>query len=83
MILRHQTKAAFLARLRADYAASQGERAARLSTLILEWIADGSFTDAEMRAGFGKTAAQWATFKTQAQQQANALASVRNARGQA
>lgn len=83
LTLRYQTKAQFCERLRDDYRAAQGERATKLAALILGWIADGSLTDAECRAAFGQTVAQWSQFKTQTlTPQANARSAVRNARGQ-
>lgn len=83
IVLREMTKAQFLARLRADYAGSTGERATRLATLVLDCIASGFCTDAEMRSAFGKTVAQWAPFKsTVLTPQANARAAVRGARGE-
>ena len=82
LVLKYQTKDQFVARLRADYAQSVGDYTTKLATCILGWIADGSLTDAQVRAAFGQTVAQWAQFKQATlTPQANARAADRGAKG--
>jgi hypothetical protein len=80
--LKYQSRVQFLTRLRADYESATGERTALLATLILGWIDSGDVADADMRAAFGLSVAQWAQLKQSTiVPQRDALAAVRGARG--
>lgn len=63
--LKHQTAAEFAARLRAAYKSASKERAAVLSKFILDRLASGDITDAQMRSVFGLTNTQWNNLKTE------------------
>lgn len=78
--LKHQTKAQFLSRLRVKYEAAQGEQACRLATWLTDAIDAGDVTDAQARAAWGMTTAQWASLKgrmTQARQSWRAVEAMR------
>ncbi len=59
LILKHQSRLQFLTRLRADMRDSTGGRTVHLADRIIAMISDGDLTDAELRAQFGLTVAQW------------------------
>ena len=63
LVLRHQTKAQFAARLRERYRNASREEAARIATWLLNSIEAGDFTDLQVRTAFGLTSGQWTTLK--------------------
>lgn len=67
LILRHATKAQFLATLRTRYKEAEGPESLRLAAKMQAWIAGGDLTDAELRTHFGLTAAQVVQFKSRVQ----------------
>lgn len=80
--LKHQTAAQFAARLRERYRnASEGE-CARIAAWILRHIANGDFTDLQVRNAFGLTAGQWTTLKAKMQALVDNYSAVQAARGE-
>lgn len=62
--LRYATGAQLAAAFRERYREASGLEAGRLSRWLLDRIADGTWTDAQVRAAFGLTAAQYNALKT-------------------
>lgn len=60
----HQTPVQFAVRLREYVRSGERERACQLAWWLLRRIADGHITDAQARAAFGLTVAQWTNFKS-------------------
>lgn len=60
----HQTTDQLLARLRERYRNSSNEETAKISKFIVDRIALGDFTDAQVRDSFGLLPSQWAVLKT-------------------
>lgn len=79
--LKHLTKAKLRNRLRELYRESEGDRRARIASLILRTIADGDVTDANWRAEFGKDAAQYAAFKARLEKLRDVWREIKSARG--
>lgn len=82
LILKHQTRAQFLARLREDYRGSERDRTVHLGDRVLAMIGSGDLTDAELRAAFGLSVAQWAAAKARMQTRVNARQTIRAAVGE-
>lgn len=80
--LRHQTAAQFAARFRARYRNASKEEAARMATWLIDHITAGDFTDAQMRAVFGLTLAQWSALKTRLTAMRTAYRAIEAARGE-
>lgn len=64
LALQHQTAAQFAARLRERYRGLEREDVARLAWWIIEQIAAGHVTDAQVRNAFGLTVQQYNSFKS-------------------
>lgn len=62
--LQHQSPGEFADKLRADYRISARERTCYLAWWIIRRIAEGSFTDNQVRNAFGMTVQDYTTFKT-------------------
>jgi hypothetical protein len=72
----------FLQTMRAAYKASDKADTCRLAWWLLRRIAAGHVTDAQCQTAFGRTAAQWTSFKTNTlTPQSNAWAAVIGATG--
>jgi hypothetical protein len=80
--LKHQTRAEFRRRLRADMRDSIGSRTVHLADKIMAMVSDGDLTEAEMRAEFGFTAAQWNAAKVRFNNLINARRTLRAAQGE-
>ena len=65
--LKHQTAPQFATRLRERYRSASREECARIASWILRHIANGDFTDLQVRNAFGLTAGQWTTLKAKMQ----------------
>ena len=63
LVLNHQTKAQFAARLRALYLGSSREETIKLATKLLDWIDAGDLTDLQARTAFSHTLGQWTALK--------------------
>lgn len=63
LLLKHQTPAQFVARLREAYRNSDREKVINLARFIVSRIQAGDITDAQCRTAFGLTSAQWNTLK--------------------
>lgn len=64
IVLRFQTAAQFAGRIREAYRSSSRDAFCRIAYWIIEMIAAGHLTDAQMRTAFGLTSQQWTNFKT-------------------
>ena len=82
LILKHQSRDAFLTRLRDDVRDAAGSRMVHLASRILALIDAGDLTDVELRAKFGKTVAQWNTAKARWQSLVAARNTIRGAVGE-
>jgi hypothetical protein len=63
----HATNTELAAFVRLLYRYASKDILARVAARILEWIANGRFTDTQIRNAFGLTAGQWTTLKTKMQ----------------
>lgn len=63
LVLNHQTKAQFAARLRARFKAADKAEACRIAAWVLDHIEAGDFTELQVRNAFRLTAGQWTTLK--------------------
>lgn len=79
---KHQTVDQFLARVRAQYAAAEGARAAAISTWLMDAIDANKITDAQARAAWGQTQAQWGQTRGKMIADRQALRAVQAARGE-
>lgn len=82
LTLKHQTRAQFRQRLRADMRDSIGPRTVHLADRIIAMVSDGDLTDAEMRAEFGLTNAQWTAAKVRFNRLVDARRTLRAAQGE-
>lgn len=62
--LRHATSAQLAAAFRERFRDAKGLEAGRLSRWLLSRIADGTWTDAQVRTAFGLTVTQYNALKT-------------------
>lgn len=74
LILKHQTVEAFVARAREAYRNGSPDQLVKLSEFFLARTQAGDLTDAQVRAAFGLSTAQWASLKGRMQ----ALVAARN-----
>lgn len=81
LTLRHQTPQQFAVRLRARFRAADRREAARIATWIMDRLDAGDITDAQMRAVFGLTLAQWSALKTRLSNMRTAYRAIEAARG--
>jgi hypothetical protein len=63
LTLRHATSAQLAAAFRERYRDARGLEAGRLSRWLLDRIADGTWTDAQVRNAFGLTVQQYNNLK--------------------
>ena len=64
LVLKHQTAAQFVARLRERYRNSSREECARLAAWLYDRFAAGDITQAQIRTAFGlDTTAKWTAFR--------------------
>lgn len=82
LTLRHQTAAEFAARLRAAYRDGDRTLRVRIARFVLARLTTGDITDAQMRAVFGLTVAQWSALKTRMQALVTADAALANSVGE-
>lgn len=64
LVLRHATGAQLAAEFRKRYREATGLEAGRLARWLLNRIADGTWTGAQVRAAFGLTVTQYNAMKT-------------------
>lgn len=60
LTLQHQTKVQYLVRLRNRYRAAERRQACRLAWRMLQHLADGDVTLAQMQNAWNMTPAEWA-----------------------
>lgn len=82
LVLKHQTRSQFRARLRADIRDSVGSRTVHLAGRLMALISDGNLADTEMRNEFGYNAAQWNAAKVRFNALINARRTLRGAVGE-
>lgn len=80
--LKYQTKTDLAQRFREMYRAASRETAARMAYWLVERIVSGDFTDAQVRAAFGLTSAQYTTAKAKLQALYDQWAAIQNAAGE-
>lgn len=76
IILKYATLTQLGNAFRERYRTARGAEAAKLARWLLARIADGTFTDTQVRNFFGLTVTQYNEMKTRMQALANALNSV-------
>ena len=64
LLLKHQSVAEFVARLREAYRNGEKERIVQLARFIIARIQVGDLTDVQCRTAFGLTNTQWNNLKT-------------------
>ena len=82
LVLKHATLAQLGAAVRERFKASEGLETARLATWLIDRIADGTFTETQVRTFFGLTLAQWNTLKAKLQDWRAKRAELLAARGE-
>lgn len=82
LVLKHATLAQLGAAFRERFRASEGLETARLATWLIDRIADGTFTETQVRTFFGLTLAQWNTLKAKLQDWRDKRAALLAARGE-
>lgn len=70
LVLRHATGAQLAAEFRRRYREATGIEAGRLARWLLSRIADGTWTDMQVRNAFGLTVTQYNNLKTRLQTKA-------------
>lgn len=80
--LKHQSIAEFITRLREEYRNSSGDWAVQLASFITSRIQAGDLTDAELRAEWGLTVAQWNQLKTKMNGLVNSRRAIQSAIGE-
>lgn len=71
LVLKHQTLAEFATRLREHYRQLSGEELCEVAKFIVAHIANGDFTETQVRNAFGLTVAQWDVVKVRIQNYAD------------
>ena len=67
IVLKRATSAQLAAAVRERFRSSTGTEAARLAAWLIERIADGTWTDAQVRTAFGLTTQQYTAAKARFQ----------------
>lgn len=78
----HATLADLSAWVRQQYRHAQRERLAMIARRILEWLANGRFTDLQLRTAFGLTNTQWNEVKTKMQTLVTSWSAIERAAGE-
>ena len=82
LTLKYATGAQLAAAFRERYQRSTREECARLASWLLARIADGTWTDTQVRNAFGLTTPQYTTLKAKMQTLADHWAAVNAAQGE-
>lgn len=82
LLLKHQTTAAFVARMRAAYRDGNAARVVRIARFIIGRIQAGDITDAQCRTAFGLNTTQWTTLKAKMNSLITADNTVKSATGE-
>jgi hypothetical protein len=82
LVLKYATGTQLAAAFRERFRNSTREECARLATWLLARIADGTWTDTQVRNAFGLTAGQYTTLKAKMQTLADHWAAVQAAQGE-
>lgn len=82
LVLKHQTRGQFLARLRADMRDSIGNRTVHVADRIVALIDAADLTDAEVRAAFALSSGQWTAAKNRFRNYGTARRTLRAAVGE-
>lgn len=82
LLLKHQTAAQFVARLRQAYRDGERERVVRMARFVIARIQAGDITDAQCRTAFGLNTTQWNTLKTKMSNYIAAHNTIKTAQGE-
>lgn len=82
LILKHQTAAQFVARVRAAYRDGRSQQLVAIARFIVSRIQAGDITDAQCRTAFGLNSTQWNALKTRMQNLITAANAVESAVGE-
>lgn len=82
LLLKHQTVAQFVARVREAYRSRDREELVRIARWILAAIQRGDITDANCRTAFGLNSTQWNNLKTKMTNMVNASNTIQGAVGE-
>jgi hypothetical protein len=81
-VLRFQTGAQFLVRLRSLYRGARRERCAKIAAWIIHRLDAGDVTAAQLRNVFNLTVQQWNTLETKLRALASSIAAIESAEGE-
>lgn len=82
LVLKHQTVAQFVARVREAYRNGERAQLVRIARFILTRLQAGDITDAQCRSAFGLTNTQWNNLKAKMQSYVDADNAIRAAVGE-
>lgn len=82
LLLKHQTVAQFVARVREAYRSRDRDELVRIARWILASIQRGDITDANCRTAFGLNSTQWNNLKTKMTNMVNASNTIQGAVGE-
>lgn len=82
LLLKHQTEAEFISRLREAYRNSEGERTIQLGKFIVAKTGSGDLSDTALRTAFGMTAGQWTAAKNRMNTRITAQATIHTTIGE-
>lgn len=82
LVLNHQTKAEFLARLRTEYLVSTGMKTCKIARWIIDALNAGNITVAECRTAWGASPPQWSAINGRMDTQAASYSTVTTAVGE-
>jgi len=67
LVLRHQTQAQFIARVREAYRTGDAATVVKIARFLLAKVQSGDLTQTQIRNAFGLTVAQWDVLKVKMQ----------------
>ena len=67
LLLKHQTAAAFVARVRQAYRDGEPDVLVKIARFLIASVQAGDITEAQIRTAFGLNASQWTTLRTKMQ----------------
>lgn len=82
LILKHQTPAAFISKVRQAYRDGNSDQLVIISKFLIARVQAGDVTEAQLRTAFGLNTAQWNTLKAKMQALITAHNTVKSAVGE-
>lgn len=82
LILKHQTAAAFISKIREAYREGNSEQLVKIARFLIARVQAGDVTDAQLRTAFGLNTTQWNTLKSKMQALITADNTVKSAVGE-